>query len=250
VATTGTSAPVGALLLAATVARDVHPQAIGEVRARAVEQRRRQAVVAAHERAQIRGVLLYLAPGDERGLLAGARVAGREQAREVAVAARRLDQQQQRVGAARLVFPRDAPGGSSPAGFRVFARLRLAARNLQRGPDDCAQPGRARGLVEARNPVEPAAVGERERRVAPLGRDEREVFGVGRRLEKRERAAAAQLDVIARRGARGHPAIFASCSPPSTAARTAACPSRRETFEPTPGMASCELRARSPTAKE
>jgi hypothetical protein len=66
--------------------------------ARAVEQGRAHALVAAHERAQVCGVLFHLAPRHERVFLARARVTAREQSREVAVAAWRLDEQEQRVG--------------------------------------------------------------------------------------------------------------------------------------------------------
>ena len=174
---------------------------------RAIEQRGGELAVAAREGDEAAGVLLELVPACRSSLACGslrgrcapllhgsslgfaslrgrpARVGEGQQAREVAVALRRFDEQEQR-----------APG--------LERELRADERAQPRGP---------RGLVEARRAVEAAAIAEREGGVAELGRLQHQVLGVGGRLEEREGAAAAQLDVVPRqrvelREARSRPA--------------------------------------------
>jgi hypothetical protein len=173
-------AAIAALLLAPAVPRHVDPQALREQRTGAVEQRGCQSVVAARERAQVRGVLLHLGPGGERFSFFPARMAARDQAREIAIAARRLDQQLERRGPA------------------------ILHRDVQIGADDRPHAESARRCVEARDPVDAVAVGHRERAVALLRRGKGQIFRIGRGLEERECAAAAQLHVVAGRGTRAH----------------------------------------------
>jgi hypothetical protein len=175
-------AAAGGLAGAAQVARDVDPQApAGEDRSSAIEQRRRQTGVAAGQGGESPGVLLELVPGGESVALLTARVAAGQQARQVAVAPGRLDQQQQ--GVVGLLRRGPARGGR-------------AAGDADLGADDGAQSRGNGGLVEARNPVEAVAIAERQGVVAELCGALDQVFGVRCRLEEREGAAAAQLDVV------------------------------------------------------
>ena len=142
-----------------------------------------------------------LVPRDARLALRRVALRDGEQAREVAVARGRLDQE-----------------------------LERPARDVRElGADDGAEPGLPGGGVEARDAVEAVPVGEREGFVPELGRARGEVLGVGRPVQEREGAAAAQLDVVAGHGGSAgwgrpaelgaaplrHPPELASAHPPA-----------------------------------
>jgi hypothetical protein len=183
---------------AGRVAGDVDPEAACvEQRPGAVEERRVEAGVATGQGDEVGGVLLELLPGEEGAALLAAGVAGGQQAREVAVAPGRLDEEPQAI--ARLLG--DGPVG--PGGAPGDPHL---------GPDDAPQPRRGRRLVEAGNAVDAIAVGQGEGRVAQLGGARDEILGIRGRLQEREGAPAAQLDVILRTRAGGrHGRLFSSC---------------------------------------
>ena len=130
----------------------------------------RSAGCSADQRDQAGGVGFDLVPGDA-GLAFG-RVALRDgqEPGEVAVALARFDQELER-----------ATGD---------------VREL--GADDGAKAGLAGRAVEARDPVEPVAIGEREGRMAELGRALGQILGVAGPVQEREGAARTQLDVSRR----------------------------------------------------
>jgi hypothetical protein len=155
-------------------AADVDPHApLRQQRSGAVEQLGREGGVAARQGGEVGGVLLQFLPADPRLLLAAARVPAGQQAREVAVAARRLGQQQQGAAGPGI---RGIGGGLGDADLRAH---------------EGAQPRGGGGPVEARRPVEATAVGQGQGRVVELGGARHQVFGVGGGFEEREGAAAA-----------------------------------------------------------
>ena len=74
--------------------------------------------------------------------------------------------------------------------------LVLRPGDAELGADQRPQPDLARGAVEARQTRDAVAVGERERRVAPLDGGIHEIFGVAAGLQEGEGAPSAQLDVV------------------------------------------------------
>ncbi len=99
-------------------------------------------------------------PGGAAGALAGAGVGLGQQPAEVAVAGRGLDQQRQ-VGEVGALFP---PGLGAP----VPSRLGEVDRQLGAGYRPHAQP--LAGVGELHRPPDPVVVGQRQRRVAEVGR--------------------------------------------------------------------------------
>ncbi len=102
----------------------------------------------------------------------GARVRRGEEAAQVGVAARRLDEERQ---------------------------VRRPARRLDGdlGSRDRPQAERLRRVGELERAVDPVVVGERERRVAELGRPHHELLRHRGPVEERERRVAVELDVSA-----------------------------------------------------
>jgi hypothetical protein len=123
-----------------------------------------------------------------------------EQPTQIPVAARRFGEQQQAV----------ARGGGTLRA-RGGGRSRARAQDLELRADERAQTRRGGGLVEARRAVEPAAIGERQCVVAELRGALRQLLGIRGRLEEREGAATAQLDVVLA-GVGGHRPSFAFIS--------------------------------------